>query len=66
MGHYICTGGCKGESETPGVCQAKDCKKFGEPLEECDCTDGKHFGAFEDKEKDEEEYEPMRDKRENR
>lgn len=40
--HYICTGGCRGESETPGVCQTEECPKHGQPLTECDCTDGHH------------------------
>ena len=44
MPHYICTGGCKGVSDTPGVCQAGDCPKYVHPLEECDCTDGNHGG----------------------
>jgi hypothetical protein len=66
MGHYICTGGCKGESDTAGLCQAAFCAKFAEPLENCNCTDWKHFAAFDNKEIGEEEYEPMRDKRENR
>ena len=61
--HYICTGGCKGESETPGTCQAETCAKYGEPLTECSCTDGAHGGAFADKAVDD-EYEPMVDKRE--
>jgi len=46
MIHYICTGGCKGESETPGTCQAVTCPKHGQPLTACDCTDGKHHGQF--------------------
>mgnify|MGYP001602916131 FL=1 len=40
--HYICTGGCGGVSETPGVCQAKDCPDHGQPLKDCGCADGKH------------------------
>ncbi len=40
--HYICTGGCQGVSETPGTCQAMDCKDHGKPLHECNCTDGQH------------------------
>ncbi|MFA6365441.1 MAG: hypothetical protein WCW78_03510 [Candidatus Paceibacterota bacterium] len=44
MKHYICTGGCGGVSDKPGVCQTKICPKHGKPLEECDCTDGKHYG----------------------
>ncbi len=42
MKHYICTGGCEGESPKPGVCQAEGCTKEGEPLIPCDCTDGAH------------------------
>ena len=42
MKHYICTGGCKGVSDKPGVCQAEGCPKHGQPLTECNCTDGKH------------------------
>lgn len=44
MSHYICTGGCQGVSKYPGVCQAPTCPKYNKPLEECDCTDGKHYG----------------------
>ena len=40
--HYICTGGCKGVSETPGVCQAQDCPDHEKPLKECNCTDTLH------------------------
>ncbi len=47
MKHYICTGGCEGVSEKSGVCNAEDCEKHHEPLEECACLDGKHHGAFE-------------------
>ena len=47
MTHYICTGGCKGVSDKPISCQAKNCQKHGEPLKECDCTDGEH-NDFED------------------
>lgn len=42
--HYICTGGCKGLSDTPGVCQAGDCPKHEHPLTPCDCTDSNHYG----------------------
>jgi len=45
MKHYICTGGCKGVSDKPGVCQAEDCPKRGQPLDECDCEDGRHHNA---------------------
>ena len=49
MAHYICTGGCKGESSKPGACQAIDCPKEGQPLDECACVDGKHGRDSEDK-----------------
>lgn len=49
MAHSICTGGCKGVSDTPGICQAEDCPKHGQPLIECNCEDGKH-GRDEDSE----------------
>lgn len=42
MKHYICTGGCEGVSGQSGTCQAQSCLKYGQPLTECDCTDGKH------------------------
>lgn len=42
--HYICTGGCMGVSDKPGLCQAKNCPKHKHPLELCDCKDGKHYG----------------------
>lgn len=56
MFHYICTGGCQGVSEKPGVCQTEDCPMNGHTLQECDCVDGKHHGAFEEEpEEDEKE-----------
>jgi len=42
MKHYICTGGCQGESKVPGSCEALACPENGKPLTECDCNDGKH------------------------
>ncbi len=45
--HYICTGGCKGVSDKPGVCQAPTCPKHQHELEPCDCTDNKHAGRQE-------------------
>ena len=42
MTHYICTGECAGISEKAGVCQSPTCSKHGQPLSECDCSDGKH------------------------
>jgi hypothetical protein len=42
MQQYICTGGCRGESSSPGMCQAEDCKKEGDPLMPCDCGDSTH------------------------
>jgi hypothetical protein len=42
MVHYICTGGCKGVSDSPGVCRAVDCPDHGKALKPCDCEDGTH------------------------
>lgn len=47
MTHNICTGGCKGVSDGSKNCGAEDCRKHGQPLTQCDCTDDKHNGAFE-------------------
>ncbi|MEK7513252.1 MAG: hypothetical protein AAB601_03575 [Patescibacteria group bacterium] len=44
--HYLCTGGCGGVLDRPGVCGAPECPAHGQPLEECDCTDDRHYGAF--------------------
>lgn len=57
MTHYICTGGCKGESANPGLCQAEECKKEGEPLLPCDCADGLHKGEQEETNNREDETE---------
>ena len=43
--HHICTVGCKGVSDKPGVCQAEDCSKHKQELTECKCEDSKHGGA---------------------
>lgn len=40
--HYICTGGCKGVSDHPGVCQTDGCPLLGHELTPCDCTDDLH------------------------
>jgi hypothetical protein len=48
--HYKCSGTCQGSSEKPGVCEAQDCDKFGEALEECNCQDGTHNNDKEDQE----------------
>ena len=42
MQHFVCTGGCGGESSTPGVCQSEGCKKEGEELTACSCENGLH------------------------
>ncbi|MDP3795075.1 MAG: hypothetical protein Q8R13_04055 [bacterium] len=39
MTHYICTGGCGGVSDHPGVCQAQGCPNVGKALGRCDCED---------------------------
>lgn len=47
--HFVCTGGCGGVSESPGTCQATDCPDHGQPLKECNCTDGLHSEAIKTK-----------------
>lgn len=42
-------------SEDPGVCQAESCPKHNQPLEECNCGDDKHYGAFKVTEEQKEE-----------
>ncbi|HXK35304.1 MAG TPA: DUF6789 family protein [Candidatus Paceibacterota bacterium] len=42
--HYVCTGGCGGVSDKPGVCQTPHCAKFGHSLTPCNCVDGRHSG----------------------
>ena len=54
MNHYICTGECAGISEQPGVCRSQTCSKRGQPLEECECRDGKHGGKRKETEKERE------------
>lgn len=46
MEHYICTGGCKGESDSLKVCGNETCGRRGEELSLCHCEDGNHMGAF--------------------
>ncbi len=46
MRHYICTGGCGGESSNPKVCESEMCVKEDEPLTSCECDDGRHEGAY--------------------
>lgn len=56
--HYVCTGGCRGESKTPGVCQTEGCPKKGQPLTDCGCEDWKHeelLGKAEEKKQEGEE-----------
>ena len=47
MTHYVCTGSCQGEAQSPGVCEAEFCSKEGQPLVSCGCDDGSHAGAGE-------------------
>ncbi len=49
MTHYICTGGCNGISDKPGVCQDEKCPKHGKQLTECGCADNKHESVGETK-----------------
>lgn len=50
MEHYICLGGCRGESEEPGACQDINCQHHEKSLSSCDCDNGHHDGAFDEKE----------------
>ena len=52
MHHFICQGGCEGVSEQPKKCGEKSCKDYDQDLKHCDCTDGKHGGEFEKKDKE--------------
>ena len=47
MQHYICTGSCKGEARSEGICEAEFCSKESQPLAVCSCEDGLHEGAGE-------------------
>ena len=47
--HYICLGGCKGVSETPGVCQTLDCANHKHELVPCECADGRHCDFAEER-----------------
>lgn len=42
MTHYVCRGGCGGQSDELGVCEADGCSSQWEMLEACECTDGVH------------------------
>ncbi len=42
MKHYVCAGGCDGQSTKPGVCESEFCTSEGEALKACDCEDGLH------------------------
>ena len=42
MTHHVCTGGCGGVADTPGVCGMETCPLHGQPLKECNCEDGLH------------------------
>ena len=53
MQHYVCTGGCNGESEKPGVCENEFCGKEGHSLISCECADGLHSKVLEDGEMNE-------------
>jgi hypothetical protein len=52
MTHYVCTGGCGGVSDKPGVCQTASCPLHHHELKPCDCTDGKHAALFAQAEKE--------------
>lgn len=56
MQHYVCTGSCRGESQSAGECEAEFCSKEGQPLVPCVCEDGLHEGAGEKNSDSEDEY----------
>lgn len=43
MAHFICKGSCKGSAEVESVCETPGCSHEWQLLEDCECTDGKHF-----------------------
>ena len=43
--HYICTGGCGGSLQEPGVCGTENCPHKGQAMQECNCADGFHKQA---------------------
>ncbi|MDO8466826.1 MAG: hypothetical protein Q7S83_01660 [bacterium] len=51
MHHYICLGGCEGVAEKESKCGDPKCPDYQKDLKHCDCTDGKHEGEFEKKDK---------------
>lgn len=52
MTHCVCTGGCGGVSDQPGVCQTENCPRHGTPLQECDCEDGEHSQETEERQEE--------------
>lgn len=42
MTHYVCTGGCGGVVEEPGVCNTETCPLHKHELKACSCEDGQH------------------------
>ncbi|PIQ91471.1 MAG: hypothetical protein COV70_03510 [Parcubacteria group bacterium CG11_big_fil_rev_8_21_14_0_20_39_22] len=46
--HYVCTGGCEGESSVPGICDSESCSKHAEQLTLCECEDGLHKKVIEE------------------
>lgn len=43
--HYVCLGGCGGESYEPRYCAAEGCPKEDQPYVLCLCEDGLHKDA---------------------
>lgn len=46
--HNVCKGECGGVSDEEGVCKSETCSRSGQPLEGCECGDGKHGGEREE------------------
>jgi len=51
--HYVCRGGCGGVATEPKVCESEGCPMKNQPMEQCNCEDGKHGAAMEMEDGDE-------------
>lgn len=43
--HFACSGECGGSSDHLINCGTEGCSMYGQPMAECNCTDGKHEEA---------------------
>ena len=44
--HYVCTGGCGGESEVSEVCGDPGCLMYNMDFATCACEDGRHLAVL--------------------